>query len=307
MDAASSHAKSAATRFWQAQIEPTLGDLETNLATHLAAIAEARAAGADVILFPELSLTGYFLKDQVSDVARTLDSEELSCLCEASAEISIAFGFVEAAPDGRLYNSVAFCEDGALLHIHRKVHLVTYGMFEESRDFAAGDDFAVFDSKHGRFGILICEDAWHVGGAYLQYMAGADTLLVHSSSPARGVSAVDPGDSVAEPGTLASNRTWETLLAAQALFFRTPVLFTNRVGVEDGVLFSGSSQALDAEGTRLGRIDGLDPAHLDTTLSASSVRRARRATPLRRDEKPWLLFKGLARLEGFEVDEVDEE
>ncbi|MAE28012.1 MAG: nitrilase-related carbon-nitrogen hydrolase [Planctomycetota bacterium] len=295
----------ASVRFWQAQIEPTLGDLETNLATHLTAIDQAASAGADIVLFPELSLTGYFLKDLTSEVARALDSNEIRVLLEASKRISLAFGFVEAAPDGRLYNSVAFCEDGAILHVHRKVHLVTYGMFEESRDFAAGEEFAVFDSRHGRFGILICEDAWHMGGAYLHYMSGADALLVHSSSPARGVQAIPPtsGDECDEPCTLASNRTWETLLSALSLFFRTPVVFTNRVGVEDGITFSGDSRVIGPDGASLGRLQGLGPGHLDTTVDSHHVRRARRATPLRRDEKPWLLFKGLASLEGFQVDE----
>jgi predicted amidohydrolase len=299
MDSPKESGANDSVRFWQAQIEPTLGDLATNLDLHLAAVTEATAAGAQIVLFPELSLTGYFLKDQTSDVARPLDGPEIGRLCEATTEVSIAFGFVEASPDGRLYNSIAFCEDGEILHVHRKVHLATYGMFEESRDFAAGEEFAVFDSKHGRFGILTCEDAWHVGGAWLQYMAGADALLVHSSSPARGVSPRDNG----EEGGFASNHTWETILTAHALFFRTPVLFTNRVGVEDGITFSGGTLSIAPDGVRLGRIEGLDPAHLDTTVTADSVRRARRATPLRRDEKPWTLFKGLARMEGLVVEE----
>jgi predicted amidohydrolase len=240
-----------------------------------------------MVLFPELSLSGYFLKDQTSEIALRLDSPLLAALAERSRGISIAAGFVERSPEGRLYNSLGFFEDGALLHVHRKVHLVTYGMFDEQREFAAGDRFVAFASKHGRFGILICEDLWHVSSAYPYFLADVDLLLVHSCAPGRGVGQDD--------GQLASQRTWGTLLAAQALTTQTWVLWTNRVGWEDGIFFSGGSRVVDPFGRTLEEIEGFEAGRLQVHLTSRELERARLSTPLRRDAKPWLLEQSLAR------------
>ena len=110
-------------------------------------VADARkssqvADGVQLLIFPELSLTGYFLKDQTSDVALRRGEGPLERLAELSKEVSIAAGFVERGEDGQLYNAYGFWEDGELLGVHRKVHLVTYGMFEEHRDLGAGCEFA---------------------------------------------------------------------------------------------------------------------------------------------------------------------
>lgn len=269
------------------QINPVLGDLQRNLDLHLAEIEAARQAGCALILFPELSLSGYFLKDQTSEIALRLEAPLLARLADASRGISIAAGFVERSPEGRLYNSLGFFEDGKLLHVHRKVHLVTYGMFDEQREFAAGDRFVAFDSKLGRFGILICEDLWHVSSAYPYFLADVDALLVHSCAPGRGVGEDD--------GELTSMRTWSTLLSAQALTTQTWVAWTNRVGWEDGIFFSGGSRVIDPFGRTLAAIEGLEPGRLQVQLSSRELERARLSTPLRRDAKPWLLEQSLVR------------
>jgi predicted amidohydrolase len=278
------------------QLEPTLGNLSANLDQHLAEVCRAVEAGVDLVAFPELSLTGYFLKDQTADVARDLDAPELRALIDASRDVSITVGFVERARDGRLYNATALLEDGAVLGVHRKVHLVTYGMFEESRDLAAGEAFTPIDSKHGRFGILTCEDVWHLGGAYLHFLAGVDAFLIDSAGPGRGVTA---GGDDEDEGGLASNRTWRTLQDALALWTRTPVLYVNRVGWEDGIVFGGATRAVDADARPLGGPLGLDPGTLDVALDREATLRSRTATPLRRDEKPWILARGLAEHTGL--------
>jgi predicted amidohydrolase len=270
------------------QINPTLGNLQKNLELHVAEIEAAKAAGSQLILFPELSLSGYFLKDQTSEIALRLDAPILKSLAEKSHGISIAAGFVERSPEGRLYNSMAFFEDGELLHVHRKVHLVTYGMFDEQREFAAGDRFAAFQSKHGRFGFLICEDLWHVSSAYPYFLADVDLLLVHSCAPGRGVQENAEGD-------LSSQRVWQTLLAAQALTTQTWVAWINRVGWEDGIFFSGGSRVVDPFGRTVGVIEGMEPGRLPFHFTSREMERARLMTPLRRDAKPWLLEQSLAR------------
>jgi len=276
-------------RLMLAQIEPTLGNLAHNLELHEREIEAAIGAKADLVVFPELSLSGYFLKDQTSEVALALDSAPLETLARLSRRISIAVGFVERARDGRLYNALGFFEDGELVDVHRKVHLVTYGMFEESRDLAAGERFRAFESKHGRIGMLICEDMWHVGAGWLHFLSGVDAILVASASPGRGVTEDEP--------VLRSARVWNTLQDALAILFQTWIVYANRVGCEDGILFAGGSRVVDPFGRESAALPLLEPGRLVAELRSDVLRRARVATPLRRDEKPWIVARELAKLQ----------
>jgi predicted amidohydrolase len=273
-------------RLCVAQTNPTLGDLRANLEDHLQRI-DAAVGAADLILFPELSLTGYFLKDQVEELALTTDDPRLRPLLERSKRISIAFGFVERSREGRLYNALGFLEDGRFLGVHRKVHLVSYGLFDEGRDFAPGEQFRVIESRHGRFGPLVCEDMWHMPSAYSHFLADADAILVASASPARGVDEPGPG--------LASQRTWNILLSATALLYRTWVAFASRVGWEDGIGFGGGSRVLDPYANTRVALEGLEAGSLATRIDSATLRRARSELPLRRDEKPAILAAELAR------------
>ncbi len=270
-----------------AQTNPRLGDLRANQEDHLQRIDAAIAQGADLILFPELSLTGYFVKDQVDELAQELDSELLAPFLARSRRITIACGLVERSTEGQLFNSLAFYEDGRVLAVHRKVHLVSYGLFDEGRDFAAGQAFQIVESRHGRFGPLICEDLWHMPSAYTHFLNDADALLVASASPARGVEAPGPG--------LASRRTWSILVSASALLYRTWVVLASRVGWEDGIGFGGGSCVLDPQANVTAALEGLEAGTLEARLDSAALRRARTEIPLRRDEKPWILAAELAR------------
>jgi len=273
-----------------AQVAPALGNLETNLRMHRKMIAAAVKQGADLVVFPELSLTGYLLQDLVAEVA--LDparSAEVRDLRRLSRRIGITFGMVEESGDHRFYNSALFLARGEILHTHRKVYLPTYGMFDEGRDFAAGDSFSAFDTALGRFGILICEDAWHPSAAYLLARDGADYLLVLSSGPSRGVGSGKE---------LASITSWVDLSRVLAKFQTLYLVYVNRVGVEDGMHFSGGSFAVDPFGELVSRAPALREKLLIASLPRSSLRRARSLHPLRRDERADVVLKELKRLEG---------
>lgn len=272
-----------------AQIDPTLGNLDANLAMHISEVHAALSAKAQVVLFPELSLTGYFLRDQTPEVALRVDDARLRPLLELSHSISIGVGWIERAADERLYNAYAWLEDGKLLAVHRKVHLVTYGMFDDARDFAPGERFQAVHSKHGRFGVLICEDMWHFSAAWLHFLADVDALIVPSASPGRGVS------SGGEAG-LHSVRVWNRLQESLALLFQTWIVYINRVGSEDGLVFSGGSRVVDPFGNAHAELPLLEVARLSVRLDAETLRRARLATPLRRDEKPWLVAREISRI-----------
>ena len=121
-----------------AQIAPRLGSLEVNLATHHDLLAKAREDGADLVVFPELGLTGYQLQDLASEVAMRLDDPRLAELAGATRGLSAVVSFVEESADHRLFIAAALLEDGEIRHVHRKLFLPTYGLFDERRFFAAG-------------------------------------------------------------------------------------------------------------------------------------------------------------------------
>lgn len=271
-------------RITLAQTNPVLGDIHRNLGEHIRLARAATAEGADLILFPELSLSGYFLRDQVFDIALDLDSADLDPLRELSRGISIAVGLPERAKDGRCYNTMAFFEDGALLAKHRKVHLVSYGMFDETRDFAPGETWAPIESRLGRFGPFICEDLWHLGGQYLYALDGVDALLVSSAGPGRGVQAAE----------LESTTTWHDTLKSAARHTQAYACWSNRVGFEDGVNFGGGSCLVGPAGNMLSSLEGLDEGTLPGRLTSAELRRTRQRAPLLRDARPWVVERGLA-------------
>jgi predicted amidohydrolase len=270
------------------QIRPTLGDLDRNFSAHHKWLEKAKDHGADLILFPELSLTGYFLRDLVQEVALRLDDPRVENLVAQSKQHSIVFGLVEESDDHRFYNSAVFAEDGEILQVHRKVFLPDYGIFEEGRYFAAGDDFQTVKSKWGKFGLLLCEDAWHAPSAWLHFLQGVDAILIPSSSPARGIDTDQP--------ELSSQHSWKTLTESQGLFLQTWIVHCNRVGFEDGTSFWGGSSVVSPFGFCQAHADGEKEELLVQKIDSPPLRRARMFSPLRRDAKPDFVRRQLAKL-----------
>lgn len=271
-----------------AQIKPKLGCVADNLVLIEERVDQAVAAGAELIVFPELSLTGYFLKDLVPEVALSLDSPEVKRLCELSSRISIAVGFVEESGDFRFYNTALYLEDGKIRHCHRKVYLPTYGLFDEQRYLAGGDRFRAFNTRFGRFGMLVCEDMWHISASYSLAMDGATTILCLSSSPGRGVTSDDG---------LGSAKAWQRLTSTTAMFMSSRVLFCNRVGYEDGVNFWGGSEVVQPGGDTLVRGKLLEEDLVVVRVEDGELRRERIAAPLLRDENLSLTIAELQRIE----------
>ena len=275
-----------------AQIAPKLGDLQKNLELHLERLERGVREGADLVVFPELSLTGYLLKDQTPDVALALDSPDLRPLLEATGEIDALVGLVEEGQGHRFYNAAAYLSGGKIVHVHRKLHLPTYGMFDEGRDFAPGDRLRVADLPFGRIGILICEDVWHSPNAWLLAQEGAEILFVIGSGPTRGARQ--------ETG-VTSVPVWHDLLRTTAQFQTAQVVYVNRVGYEDGLNFGGGSIAIDPFGRTIGSIPALEEGWLVAELEGEVLRRARTAYPLLRDARLELVSRemGRIRLERF--------
>lgn len=271
-----------------AQIKPKLGCLADNLSMVESAVERGISEGADLALFPELALTGYFLKDLVPEVALRLDSPELSRLKELSRRISIAVGFVEVSRDYRFFNSAVYLEDGEIKHLHRKVYLPTYGLFDEQRYLARGERFRAFDTRFGRVGMLICEDMWHLSAPYILAMDGAATLLCLSSSPGRGVT---------EDESLGSTIAWQKLTSTTAMFLNCRVLYCNRVGCEDGVSFWGGSESIAPSGVVSARGRILEEDFVLAGADEGELRRERIFSPMMRDESLSITMKELRRIE----------
>jgi len=270
-----------------AQIKPKLGCVSDNLALIEERIQRAIGAGKGLIVFPELALTGYFLKDLVPEVARRLDSPEIRRLVELSRKISIAVGFVEVTDDYRFFNSALYLEDGAIRHLHRKVYLPTYGLFDEQRYLARGERFRAFDTSFGRMGMLVCEDMWHLSASYILALDGATTLICLSSSPGRGTE----GDS------LGSASAWQQLTSTTAMFLNCRVLYCNRVGFEDGVNFWGGSEYVAPSGESLARGRLLEEDSVAATIDEGALRRERIFSPMLRDENLFVTMQELRRIE----------
>jgi predicted amidohydrolase len=274
-----------------AQINTRLGDVEANLEKHLSLAQEARAAGADLIVFPELSLTGYVLQDLAAAVSHRPVPEDpaFKPLLEASREIDLAVGFVDEDNRHRFFIAAAYLSGGRVLHIHHKVYLPTYGLFDEGRFFALGDAVRAFDTRFGRLGILICEDFWHASPPYLLWLDGADLFLFMSASPGRGLT---------DEPQLESARWVEHINRAYASLFTSFVAHANRVGYEDGLNFWGGSTVFDPNGELLLKgpyhQEGLTFAQIDL----NQLHRTRARLPLLRDERTAMVQREMSRILG---------
>lgn len=277
-----------------AQVTAKLGDLDANLCKHLEYVEQAKEAGASLLVFPELSLTGYYLQDITNEIGMRVSppAPPLQKLLDASRkhDIDICVGFVEESERFVHYIAQAYIGQGEIKHVHRKVYLPTYGMFDDMRYVGMGRGVRAFDTRFGRMGILICEDFWHLALPYLLWLDGADTLLMVAAGPGRGVK---PGDDYLDTSHAVSmaHRMYAEL-------FTTFVFHCNRVGYEDGVAFGGYSTIIAPDGDFLAKGEHFEECMVTAQVDPESVRIKRRSLPLLRDERPELVLKELQRIVG---------
>lgn len=273
-----------------AQIAPGLGQLEANLARHHALLGEARDGGADLVVFPELGLTGYLLQDLAGDVAMRLDDPRLADLIAATRGLSAVVSFVEESDDHRLFIAAALVEDGELRHVHRKLFLPTYGLFDERRFFAPGDRLRAVESRLGAgVGIGVCEDFWHLSVPQLLALDGAQILINVSSSPGRDLAATH------EVG-LGTASSWRVLMRTYAQLTTSFVIFCNRVGVDESISFWGGSEVIGPGGAAVFSAPLYDEGLYLVDIETADIRRERVALPLLRDERPELHARELGRI-----------
>lgn len=273
-----------------AQLAPHLGALDDNLIRHHEVLAEARDLGADLVVFPELGLTGYQLQDLSGDVAMRLDDPRLASLAAATAGLSAVVSFVEESADHRLFVAGVLLEDGEVRHVHRKLFLPTYGLFDERRFFAAGDMLRAVPSRLGvGLGLAVCEDFWHLAVPELLALDGAQILINIASSPGYDLAATH------EVG-LGTAASWRSLMRTYAQLTTSFVLFVNRVGVEESISFWGGSEVIGPAGDTIFAAPMFDEGVFICEIDLADIRRERIVLPLLRDERLELQRRELDRV-----------
>jgi len=258
-------------RIGLAQIDPQLGDVEANLAKHLAWIERARGEGVELLLFPELSLTGYRLLHLTPRVAlQPATSPVVARLAAAAPEMAVVAGCVEEDARGFLFNSALLLHGGAVAHAHRKLYLPTYGIFQEGRFFSEGSRLAMPRVGGHPIGVLICEDFWHSDPAERLARAGAKLIALVSASPGR----VGPGEMPP------SQEAWESLTRASALLNTCWILYCGRVGWEEGTFYTGGSHIVRPGGEILARAPYLEEHLLVHEIDLREVDRLRWRLPI---------------------------
>ncbi len=234
-----------------AQLNLTVGDLKANAAKILAAAGEAQAAGAALLLTPEMSICGYAPEDLVlrADFCAACEAE-VKRLAAAAADITLIVGFPHRV-DGDCYNAAAVLQGGRIAAVYHKQKLPNHSVFDEMRTFRAGEEACVFDCGGVRFGLNICGDIWEPGAAELAAAAGAQVLLVPNASPFH-----------------VSKRAGRRQVARQRVAAAgIPLLYCNLLGGQDELVFDGASFVMDAKGRVTHQFpaweEGLFPVELD--------------------------------------------
>ncbi len=226
-----------------AQTSPRLNRLNLD---DIVQIVSQHAQTSDLIVFPELALSGYMLQDKLLEDAWDLD--ELEALRVASKEVDIAVG-AALRDNGLFRNTALYFTQGELHATHIKVHLPNYGMFEEARYFEGGEGFEVFEVGGKKISMLVCEDLWHESVHQELKKLNPDIVIVLVASPARGF----------EDEYLQIEQQWYSIIQQVALECSADVVFVNRVGFEDGLGFWGGSALVNKQGSILHTLPKFEP------------------------------------------------
>jgi predicted amidohydrolase len=280
------------------QFAPRLRDPDANLRRIAEVVSDARA---DIVLTPELSVTGYALGDDAAHHAVRLEAGEPIPFVAAPDRLALrdspcqtVLGLVEKGDGGAPFNAAAVCHHGAVRFRHRKLYLPTYGMFDEARFFGRGDAIRPYDAARGwRLGVLVCEDLWHPGVVYALAAAHIQALLVLAAAPGRGV-----WEGSESGGVFQSAAVWERIARVTAEQYGIYVALANRTGVEGAVTFAGGSLVVGPSGEVLARAGEQDETVLRVVLSPAEIERARRPWSHARDDDARLVVRELHRLVG---------
>jgi predicted amidohydrolase len=274
-------------RVMLAQLAPALGDVQANLDAAAKAVAEAANQGVDLVVFPELFLHGYALGSIGEDRSITAADDRLRALATSGPDVLMAYH-----EDGgtRTYNAASYLSGDRTVHLHRKLYLPTYLIWEERKHVSPGQTMRGYDTRFGRMATLLCNDAWQAVLPWLAVQDGAEVLLVSTNS------ATSPDPARTEPVSLDTVAYWQQLLGSIARMQQCWVIFVNRVGVENGVTFWGGSQVVSPSGEVVGTAPMWDEALQVVDIDVHAAKRRRRSMPLVNEARLGLIGREIDRL-----------
>jgi len=274
-------------RITLAQADSRLGDIEVNLERAHQAVATAAEESSDLVVFPELYLSGYSIGEVDADLSMRPDDPRIEKLARHAGSAGLLVGFVDSGPDGpHTYNSMAVYQDGRLVHVHRKLYLPAYAPFEERNHFTPGPTMRAFPvDPDTRMAVLLCNDAWQPQLAFLATQDGARVLLVPAASAQSRF-----------PEHYDSHEYWHDITHFYGRMFQVYVVFVNRVGTEGVLRFWGGSHVIDPWGNVVAEARQDEEQLLTVDIDLAEVRRRRRQVPLVKEARLGLLQREIGRL-----------
>ncbi|MFC5994628.1 nitrilase-related carbon-nitrogen hydrolase [Pseudonocardia hispaniensis] len=273
-------------RITLAQVDVTLGGLDANLQHAEHAVADAVRDGSELIVFPELHLPGYSIGRIDEDLSLRATDPRLQRVARRAGEAGVVLGFVEDGPGVHTYNSAAYFQGGRLVHVHRKLYLPNYTVFEERKHFTPGPSLRAFPAAEDtRMAILVCNDAWQPQLAFLATQDGALVLLIPASSAQSQF-----------PQRYDSKSYWRDITRFYARMFQLFVVFVNRVGAENDLHFWGGSHVVDPWGEIVAEAPEDVEQLVTVDIDLTDVRRRRRAIPLVKEARLGLINREVHRL-----------
>lgn len=273
-------------RITLAQAACALGDVDANLERASDIMARGGRDSSDLVVFPELFLTGYDLGQVDGDVSMSADDPRLSQLSAVAHETDALIGFYEDGLGVHNYNAAAYYDVETRVHTHRKLYLPTYDIFEERKHFSPGQSMRAFNTRQGRVATLICNDAWQPHLVFLAVQDGARVLFVPTNSSQSRF-----------PERYDSRTYWHDITVFYARMYQCYVVFVNRVGNEGKNLrFWGGSHIVDPWGKVVCQLPQDEEAIVTTEIDLAMVRKRRREVPLVREARLGLLAKEATRL-----------
>src|SRR5918993_22470 len=268
-----------------AQVDSILGDTEENLRKAKEVVAEARNRGADLTVFPELSLSGYALEELGDDVPIEAHSKPIRALAEAAEEMAVVVGFCEEGRGFHTYNSAVYLEGGVLRHLHRKLYLPNYRIYEERKHYNPGQHMRAFDTRFGRIAVLICNDAWQTFLPFIAVQDGAQLLIIPAAS-----------GPYPHPELLDTRGYWRGITRFYARLLQSHAFFLHTGRKQDDLTFWGYSHVVDPWGTVVAEAPVQEEALITVDIDLGNVRRRRREVPLVKEARLALLARELNRL-----------
>lgn len=267
-------------------MDVALFDIAANVERHHAWIADAKEQGVDVLVFPELSLTGYLVGARGYELGLDINSPTLRELAAAAGDMHVVVGFVEEGYAAQFFCAAAVLHRGRVRFVHRKVNLANYGAMEEAKYFSSGRYIETTPLGRSFYAsVLLCADVWNPALVNLAALHGATVLLVPTNS------SLD-----ADSGDFSKPAKWDVVLSFYSMIYGLPIVFANRIGTEGAHEFWGGSRLLNANGEVIAAADGDREQLVIGELDYREVRRARFHLPTVRDSNLDLVHREIDRL-----------